>query len=898
MAGPALLCMLSLAVLMLFQTPEGAVAQVRDKTSSGNNMNFTITPNGNGMWHGRAGGSIRTQWPKGLGRYYGGLESYSGGGPIFGCGRDLDGDVGYEDTVFSQVRHGEPGNYLSTPSAQDLIETWYAAGNIMSSQTNDVFYNRAYSTNDPNDFPDDWPVEFRDENGEPVTKGNETIVCRVSDTFNESMRAGSAPMGCSVEAAHYFLSFGANKDIVYVDWKFQNMSEYCVYNDNPDYAAVSPPGGSTWMGTIVGIGLSQVYAGERDDVWGVLSSKNLGVVYDRNGEEAWGAEVGLIGYKFLSFPEFEGQQAKLLESATGWCSGFGTSDPNMDPMDYGEDHTVYRWFAHLQTAAGEQVGPYTPEYGGTVWGWPGVSYSPDEEYWDHWRFVGANFYDMGITCGFLDDVDPRESFTMAVAVMFTLPGGDGRLLLDPDYPNTKSMEAHCTTVVELSDYAQDSYDAGLQSPMPPVVPTLTVIPGDRKVTLTWDDVSITTPDPYWQLLEDKGENPLGNYKKYDFAGFKLYRCFTGPGDPIHEELLGEWEYPNVPFYYVDEWAKELAIYSGAPRLANGFRVWYALVPYDQNNVVDENGEITGEISLEAGKVWNNTVQDYYQIIPRSDANEFKAASMLSYTYVPETKVAGATATIVSASSIELSGDGSGKLTEAPKYLEPQVDITFVPVNNQRIQQDFTIYVSCSEMLKWSDWGGCNWSWRETLIQMLDASGNVIDEPSPLTGSGDVDKVYQSTLDADGINYALEIEFQDMPDWGWAGIIYYDLNAGGYTGATIDAPAATCEPVANIGTRPGIGGWLRNAEIQVTWKSVGDDLSVDVVDNTHGITIPFGLYADANNSNSWGFMPAGTYSDFWNEIAESVPPAERSVQMLDKIPAANADEFGLWINGLV
>ena len=57
MAGPALLCMLSLAVLMLFQTPEGAMAQIRDKTSSGNNMNFPITPNGNGMWHGRAGAS-------------------------------------------------------------------------------------------------------------------------------------------------------------------------------------------------------------------------------------------------------------------------------------------------------------------------------------------------------------------------------------------------------------------------------------------------------------------------------------------------------------------------------------------------------------------------------------------------------------------------------------------------------------------------------------------------------------------------------------------------------------------------------------------------------------------------------------------------------------------------
>ena len=60
------------------------------------------------------------------------------------------------------------------------------------------------------------------------------------------------------------------------------------------------------------------------------------------------------------------------------------------------------------------------------------------------------------------------------------------------------------------DIVQEIYDNDYQFPPPPAKPTLTVVPGDSKVTLYWDRVAETTIDPV--LLE------------HDFQGYKIYRA--------------------------------------------------------------------------------------------------------------------------------------------------------------------------------------------------------------------------------------------------------------------------------------------------------------------------------------------------------------------------------------
>jgi hypothetical protein len=66
---------------------------------------------------------------------------------------------------------------------------------------------------------------------------------------------------------------------------------------------------------------------------------------------------------------------------------------------------------------------------------------------------------------------------------------------------------------------QKIYDANYQFPQPPDLPTLTVVPGDGKVTLYWDRVAEETIDP---LLQTK-----------TFEGYKIYRST----DPTFNDIL-------------------------------------------------------------------------------------------------------------------------------------------------------------------------------------------------------------------------------------------------------------------------------------------------------------------------------------------------------------------------
>jgi hypothetical protein len=66
---------------------------------------------------------------------------------------------------------------------------------------------------------------------------------------------------------------------------------------------------------------------------------------------------------------------------------------------------------------------------------------------------------------------------------------------------------------------QKIYDANYQFPQPPDLPTLTAVPGDKKVTLYWDRIAEETIDP---LLQTK-----------TFEGYKIYRST----DPTFNDIL-------------------------------------------------------------------------------------------------------------------------------------------------------------------------------------------------------------------------------------------------------------------------------------------------------------------------------------------------------------------------
>jgi len=165
--------------------------------------------------------------------------------------------------------------------------------------------------------------------------------------------------------------------------------------------------------------------------------------------------------------------------------------------------------------------------------------------------------------------------------------------------------------------AQNIYDADYNFAQAPFMPTLTAVPGDRRVVLTWDTVAVASFDRFSQT--------------FDFEGFKLYkgsnallsdsRTITNiDGVPTFFKPIARWDLKNgikgpvtvlegegvydmgsdtgLSYFYVDEDVK------------NGVNYYYALVAYDHGIPDPVTGQPTVDpqenifnISLDlAGKV--------------------------------------------------------------------------------------------------------------------------------------------------------------------------------------------------------------------------------------------------------------------------------------------------------
>lgn len=156
-----------------------------------------------------------------------------------------------------------------------------------------------------------------------------------------------------------------------------------------------------------------------------------------------------------------------------------------------------------------------------------------------------------------------------------------------------------TAMVPVDGTAQFIFDQNWLLPGPPPPPTITLLPGDARITLIWDNVAETTPDPYWDVVGTDPSSPLYDpyYRQYDFEGYRVWKSLTGRTGTW--ELLASYDMVNgITFEDPDFMPAALeATDTGISHIftdnnvRNGFVYYYAVTSFDYNTVKTDTGGV-------------------------------------------------------------------------------------------------------------------------------------------------------------------------------------------------------------------------------------------------------------------------------------------------------------------
>jgi hypothetical protein len=316
----------------------------------------------------------------------------------------------------------------------------------------------------------------------------------------------------------------------------------------------------------------------RDDLIGIDKSRNLGYAYDSDEAEQGFARIpGYLAYKFLESPlatydvDLNGddkisddsvnvnndgvyvkdvRKGKSLGLTSFKVSDLDSGDPQNEP------EKLLIMAGHNYPTSGDQR--YAPFDLGS-----GTSPNDQRFFQNTGPFLLAAVGDTVVDTVYSWD---STTDTLKIASIDTVVGDTVRVVV------AVMMAPDAVELPKIADIAQSIYDIGFILPRPPDKPHVTVVPDDKKIFLTWDNVAEFSKDPYYKFTSDPA-NPLydPNYKEMDFEGYKLYRSNTGlPGT---FDLLASWDKTSVTPRNVD--IKQL---SGHP--------FDGTVSYDQVNTED------------------------------------------------------------------------------------------------------------------------------------------------------------------------------------------------------------------------------------------------------------------------------------------------------------------------
>lgn len=211
-------------------------------------------------------------------------------------------------------------------------------------------------------------------------------------------------------------------------------------------------------------------------------------------------------------------------------------------------------------------------------------------------------------------VPPESTVTLMVAVICAKYGEDGE----------PANQRDTWELAKASVEAQKVYDNNWLLPAAPLVPNFWVIPGDKKVTVVWDNSQERVPDPFYRIASRTDPT----YRQYDFEGYKVYKSTDAVnwsqvaiGDLrngirwadtvlVYKIIAGETT--KVESIYT--WANDKGLFYSYEdkNVVNGMEYYYAVTAFDYNFMRGER------LVLEAG------IQEK-MAIPRKEAANYLAA---------------------------------------------------------------------------------------------------------------------------------------------------------------------------------------------------------------------------------------------------------------------------------
>lgn len=506
-----------------------------------------------------ANGSAGTFWP-----YPATLDAY-----IFGAGIWIGAQI--EDGV------DEQGN----PVLKPLVSVGYnpnsgdsemTPGGLPFDKTNPD-YRVLMSTDDADRAI--WPI--RDENDNPVFSSDQDSWCQYND-FDQSEHVldqdgipiEERPLGILITQIGFAYSIPAYQDIVFLTYDITNKSRELRTPDG----TVRFPNGQTLRDVYLGVVCDPDIGEAADDqityFKGLYAPPgeteplelNLGINYDDDGLEASftnPAGVGVVGYNFMQSPKatrdvfIDPLQTILIRQGEELgMTSLKQFTLETDPRDDGERYFAMRGFDHI---------------------------SGEYDRFDRTE-VAADQRFIQNTGPF--DLAPDSTVRVVVAV---LAAQDSTELLKAAYN------------------AQKAFNLNFILPSPPPSPKLTLVPGNKKVTVVWDNSPENAPDPFYPF---RGADQ--NYREFDFEGYRVYRSEDGSEwtlidscDIANADTTGRGNNSGLHYSFVD-----------SVGLINGYPYYYAVTSYDFNS---------SPASLESGRSLNAQ-----QVSPRTEPANYRPPS--------------------------------------------------------------------------------------------------------------------------------------------------------------------------------------------------------------------------------------------------------------------------------